>query len=152
MLRRANDVFVRARERIRIAAEHDPHAWPERDDDRAILVHDDDPEPAADGIHEERAADTAVDRPPLGSPEPGAPDLDGVGPGGVSGPPEGGRPPSGGPLTPPGPTPSRSGAPGSGLPSGGRSTAVSAARSSWMPSAAGSGSSSWTRIARSSSR
>jgi len=92
MLRRANEVFARARERIRIAAEHDPHGWPERDDDRAILVHDDHPEPAADGIHEERAADTAVDRPPLGSPEPGAPDLDGVGPGGVSGPPEGGRP------------------------------------------------------------
>lgn len=90
MLRRANEVFARARERIRIAAEHDPHAWPERDGDRAILVHDDDPDPAADGIHEERAADTVSDRPPLGSPEAGAPDLDGVGPGGVSGPPEGG--------------------------------------------------------------
>ncbi|HEV7212458.1 MAG TPA: AI-2E family transporter [Blastococcus sp.] len=92
MLRRANQVIARARERIRIAAEHDPHAWPERDDDRAILVHDDDPDPSADGIHEERAADATADRPPLGSPEPGAPDLDGVGPGGVSGPPEGGRP------------------------------------------------------------
>ncbi|MGZ4647440.1 MAG: AI-2E family transporter [Blastococcus sp.] len=91
MLRRANEVIARARERIRIAAENDPHAWPERDDDRAILVHDADPD-AADGIHEERAADTPSDRPPLGSPERGAPDLDGVGPGGVSGPPEGGRP------------------------------------------------------------
>ncbi|MGZ4656783.1 MAG: AI-2E family transporter [Blastococcus sp.] len=91
MLRRANEVIARARERIRIAAENDPHAWPERDDDRAILVHDADPD-AADGIHEERAADTTSDRPPMGSPERGAPDLDGVGPGGVSGPPEGGRP------------------------------------------------------------
>ncbi|MGZ4623252.1 MAG: AI-2E family transporter [Blastococcus sp.] len=91
MLRRANEVIARARERIRIAAEHDPHAWPERDDDRAILVHDADPA-AADGIHEERAADTTSDRPPMGSPERGAPDLDGVSPGGVSGPPEGGRP------------------------------------------------------------
>jgi predicted PurR-regulated permease PerM len=97
MLRRANQLIARARERIRIAAEHDPHAWPERDDDRAILVHDGEPygdafadEPADgphDGLH-----DDGADRPPLGSPEPGAPDLDGVGVGGVSGPPEGGRP------------------------------------------------------------
>ena len=28
MLRRANDLVARARERIRAAAEHDPHAWP----------------------------------------------------------------------------------------------------------------------------
>ncbi|WP_448626587.1 AI-2E family transporter [Geodermatophilus sp. URMC 64] len=93
MLRRANSVVARARERIRAAAEHDPHAWPERDDDRAILLHDDEVEaperpsgaapPDADG----------ASRPPLGSPEPGAPDLDGpIGPGGVSGPPNGGRP------------------------------------------------------------
>ncbi len=101
MLRRANDLVARARERIRAAAEHDPHAWPERDDDRAILVydddvrefpHDDDPEPI-DFVQvpgEDAAGST---RPPLGSPEPGAPDLDGaVGPGGVSGPPAGGRP------------------------------------------------------------
>jgi predicted PurR-regulated permease PerM len=85
MLRRAGDLVTRARERIRAAAETDPHGWPERDDDRAILVHDDvpaDPDlvPAEDGA------------PPLGSPEPGAPDLDGpIGPGGVSGPPSGGR-------------------------------------------------------------
>ncbi|HEX8497493.1 MAG TPA: AI-2E family transporter, partial [Actinomycetales bacterium] len=86
MLRRASDVVARARERIRAASERDPHAWPERDDDRAILVHDD-----------EADVDPAVpptdDEPPLGSPEPGAPDLDGpLGPGGVSGPPQVGRP------------------------------------------------------------
>src|SRR4051794_33206758 len=92
MLRRANDLVARARERIRLAAEHDPHAWPERDDDRAILVHDDEledfepvDEPVADG--------NGATRPPLGSPDPAAPDLDGaLGPGGVSGPPAGGRP------------------------------------------------------------
>jgi predicted PurR-regulated permease PerM len=83
MLRRASNLLTRARERIRAAAEHDPHAWPERGDDRVIPVHTD--EPAADG------ADAA--RPPLGSPQPGTPDLDGaLGPGGVSGPPRGGRP------------------------------------------------------------
>jgi predicted PurR-regulated permease PerM len=91
MLRRASDLLARARERIRAAAEHDPHAWPEGDDDRAVLVHDDDHEPAAD---DGRTADEAdATRPPLGSPEPGTPDLDGaLGPGGVSGPPRGGRP------------------------------------------------------------
>ena len=110
MLRRANDLVARARERIRAAAEHDPHAWPERDDDRAILVRDDevldyDDDPDDDGLP--RAGDPdpidfvrippdddgGSSRPPLGSPQPGAPDLDGaVGPGGVSGPPAGGRP------------------------------------------------------------
>src|SRR4051794_28322796 len=44
MLRRANRLVERARERIRLAAENDPHTWPERDDDRAILVHDDVPD------------------------------------------------------------------------------------------------------------
>ena len=38
MLRRASNLSARARERIRAAREHDPHAWPERDEDRAILV------------------------------------------------------------------------------------------------------------------
>lgn len=86
MLRRASDVVARARERIRAAGERDPHAWPERDDDRAILVHDDEADV-------DPAALPADDDPPLGSPEPGAPDLDGpLGPGGVSGPPQGGRP------------------------------------------------------------
>ncbi|MGK5169990.1 AI-2E family transporter [Geodermatophilus sp. CPCC 205761] len=91
MLRRAGSLVARARERIRAAAEHDPYHWPERDGDRAILVHDDvpadaDPEPSG----EEAPGDEPADRPPLGSPEPGAPDLDS--PGGVSGPPPGGRP------------------------------------------------------------
>jgi predicted PurR-regulated permease PerM len=91
MLRRASDLSARARERIRAAREHDPHAWPERDDDRAILVHDDEPEPI--DFVEIPPDDDGDQRPPLGSPEPGAPDVDGVvGPGGVSGPPEGGRP------------------------------------------------------------
>jgi predicted PurR-regulated permease PerM len=98
MLRRAGDLSARARARIRAAREHDPHAWPERDDDRAILVHGD-PEPIDvvqipdDDEPADRDAGGGASRPPLGSPEPGAPDVDGaVGPGGVSGPPQGGRP------------------------------------------------------------
>jgi predicted PurR-regulated permease PerM len=92
MLRRANDLTARARERIRAAREHDPHAWPERDDDRAILVHDDDPEPI-DFVEVPEDETEGSARPPLGSPEPGAPDVDGsAGPGGVSGPPPDGRP------------------------------------------------------------
>jgi predicted PurR-regulated permease PerM len=106
MLRRATDLVGRARERIRLAAEHDPHAWPERDDDRAILVYDDEVEPfdpvyggdadaptdaAPDGVPADATA--GATRPPVGSPEAAAPDLDGpLGPGGVSGPPRGGRP------------------------------------------------------------
>jgi predicted PurR-regulated permease PerM len=100
MLRRASDLGARARARIRAAREHDPHAWPERDDDRAILVHDDEPidfvqipdEPGdGDGTGTDRG--TGRETPPLGSPEPGAQDVDGaVGPSGVSGPPQGGRP------------------------------------------------------------
>src|SRR4051812_15568089 len=90
MRRRGSALVARARERIRAAAEHDPHAWPERDDDRAILVRDDEADP------DEVAGDGAADgegRPPLGSPEPGAVDLDGpIVMNGVSGPPEGGRP------------------------------------------------------------
>jgi predicted PurR-regulated permease PerM len=91
MLRRANALTERARERIRAAREHDPHAWPERDDDRAILVHDDEPAPI--DFVQIPPEDDDVAQPPLGSPEPGAPDVDGaVSPGGVSGPPDGGRP------------------------------------------------------------
>ena len=93
MLRRANDLAARARERIRAAREHDPHGWPERDDDRAILVHDDEPEPVDFVEIPPDEGDGGATRPPLGSPEAGAPDLDGaLGPGGVSGPPQGGRP------------------------------------------------------------
>jgi predicted PurR-regulated permease PerM len=92
MLRRANALTERARARIRAAREHDPHAWPERDDDRAILVHDDEPEPI-DFVQIPPDDESGATRPPLGSPEPGAPDVDGaVGAGGVSGPPQGGRP------------------------------------------------------------
>jgi predicted PurR-regulated permease PerM len=92
MLRRAGALSARARERIRAAREHDPHAWPERDDDRAILVRDDEPIDMVE-VPEDEADDAGSSAPPLGSPQPGAPDLDGaVGPAGVSGPPEGGRP------------------------------------------------------------
>lgn len=94
MLRRASDLTARARERIRVAREHDPHAWPERDDDRAILLRDGDPEPIDFvQIPPDDEPDDGATRPPLGSPEPGAPDVDGAtGAGGVSGPPAGGRP------------------------------------------------------------
>ncbi|MCW2704315.1 MAG: conserved rane protein of unknown function [Blastococcus sp.] len=94
MLRRANDLTARARERIRAAREHDPHAWPERDDDRAILVHDGEPEPIDFvEIPLDDVPGAGSTRPPLGSPEPGAPDVDGAASSGaVSGPPQGGRP------------------------------------------------------------
>jgi predicted PurR-regulated permease PerM len=95
MLRRANDLTARARARIRAAREHDPHAWPELDPDRAILVHGDPPpiDVVEDFTDYDEDDDTGDGRPPLGSPEQGAPDVDGaVGPGGVSGPPVGGRP------------------------------------------------------------
>src|SRR3954467_7608832 len=100
MLRRGNTLVGRARERIRTAAEHDPHAWPQRDDDRAILVHDDEGPETDDGsanhstpedgtpddttTADTGTADTGAGRPPLGSPAPGGPDLDRVGT--VSGP------------------------------------------------------------------
>jgi predicted PurR-regulated permease PerM len=101
MLRRASDLSARARERIRAAREHDPHDdW--HTDGHLVHAEPDDIDP--DDFED---ADEADDRPlaaaavagtttaaadgpaPLGSPEPGAPDLDGaVGPGGVSGPPD----------------------------------------------------------------
>jgi predicted PurR-regulated permease PerM len=96
MLRRANRFVGRARERIQQAREHD-HSWPERDDDRAILVHDDDvPDDdlldadvdAGDGATPPTDPADGDGRPPLGSPAAGAPDLDS--PGGVSGPPRSG--------------------------------------------------------------
>src|SRR5919199_5694915 len=100
MLRHANALVERARERIRAAAEHDPHAWPERDDDRAILLRDEDVPPATGGDLDDDPGDPGddpgrllADRPdgpaarerderapaPLGSPAPGAVDLDDVG-------------------------------------------------------------------------
>ncbi|MDK3255540.1 AI-2E family transporter [Blastococcus capsensis] len=92
MLRRANDLTARARERIRAAREHDPHAWYDRfAHDHTFPHHDDGPAtdvPPGDGSEAD-----GEDRIRLGSPEPGAPDLDGpLGPGGVSGPPGGGPP------------------------------------------------------------
>jgi putative heme transporter len=88
MLRRGTHLLTRARDRIRAAREHDPHAWHHHQhpdaDQHPDDEHDDWDDPA-DGADVE-------DRPPLGSPEPGAPDLDGpLGPGGVSGPPVGGQ-------------------------------------------------------------
>jgi predicted PurR-regulated permease PerM len=82
---RARDLTARARERIRAAREHDPHAWHHHHEDEAG-----EPQPIDFvEIPEDDDTDGAA-APPLGSPEPGAPDLDT--PGGVSGPPEGGRP------------------------------------------------------------
>ncbi len=94
MLRRANTLVTRARERIRAAAEHDPYGWHD-----SPALH---PTPSATTDLPAVAPTTAVeepadsdeplpgaDTPPVGSPEPGAPDFDGaVGPGGISGPPE----------------------------------------------------------------
>jgi predicted PurR-regulated permease PerM len=127
MLRRANDLAARARERIRAAREHDPHAWPERDDDRAILVHDDDPEPIDFvEIPPDAEPGDGSTRPPLGSPEPGAPDVDGTtGPGGVSGPPPDGRPHRPGERSRRLMTPSpRSAPPEAGVPDGLRTAAA----------------------------
>lgn len=101
MLRRANDLVERARERIRMAAERDPHAWDDRGDDRAVLRHHEPPGPVdeaprpVDEVPEPDDGQIADGdtRPPLGSPEPGAPDVDNAED--VSGPPAGGRQPPG---------------------------------------------------------
>jgi predicted PurR-regulated permease PerM len=99
MLRRASDLAARARERIRAAREHDPYGWDERLDDRAPLSHEDvyrvEPVEPIDVVQipDEPHDAAGSSSPPLGSPAPGAPDVDGaVGPGGISGPPQGGRP------------------------------------------------------------
>ncbi|KGH46135.1 hypothetical protein IN07_13650 [Modestobacter caceresii] len=96
MLQRARRVVDRARERIRAAAEHDPHAWPDgtvlvlEDGSRAVVDHVEEPHPG-DG-HQATGAPVR-DAAPLapGSPHPDAPDVDV--PGGVSGPPAPGGPP-----------------------------------------------------------
>ena len=137
MLGRAHGLLARARERIRAAAEHDPHAWPEHGtvltrssghgaDDHGV------PEAALDDLEDADEGDDHLlageapeedldpapsvgGEPPLGSPEPGAPDLDGaIGPGGVSGPPQGGRPRPRRPGT--GGVPRRLGPPSDGVP------------------------------------
>jgi predicted PurR-regulated permease PerM len=104
MLRRANDLVERARERIRLAAERDLHSWPELVDDRDLFA-DDHPVATEDGpaVGNDASGSTAApgpdvdehiaggdDRPPLGSPEPGAPDVDDAPP--LSGPPQAARP------------------------------------------------------------
>src|SRR5215207_7114228 len=103
MRRRARDLTARARERIRAAREHDPHAWhhsgdgePEPIDFVSFPEYDEDDEDEQDG---------GATQPPLGSPEPGATELDGaVAPGGVSGPPAR-RSPEGGSARRPAPRP-----------------------------------------------
>src|SRR4051812_16047482 len=99
---RARDLTARARERIRAAREHDPHAWHHGQGDPAPIdfVHDPQEDEFDDGLDDEAT-------PPLGSPESGAPDLDGaVGPGGVSGTPDRTTPEGGRPRRPaPRPTP-----------------------------------------------
>jgi predicted PurR-regulated permease PerM len=92
---RARDLTARARERIRAAREHDPHAWHHGHGEPGPIDFVDDPQDDEfDDGH-----DDAV--PPLGSPAPGAPDLDGaVGPGGVSGTPDRTTPEGGGPRRP----------------------------------------------------
>ncbi|WP_216870630.1 AI-2E family transporter [Modestobacter excelsi] len=103
---RPGHLVARARERIRVAREHDPHAWPEgtvlvmADGTRAVVGHVEEPDPSAaapDAVGTAPGGDgdgagAAAVHPP-GSPHPGAPDVDV--PGGVSGPPPpGGRPPA----------------------------------------------------------
>jgi predicted PurR-regulated permease PerM len=98
MRRRARDLTARARERIRAAREHDPHGWHHHGDGS-------DPEPI-DFVHDPQEHDgEGSSRPPLGSPRPGAPDLDGAG--GVSGPPEATSPEGGRPRPPRPPRPRR---------------------------------------------
>ena len=112
MTPRPGHLVARARERIRTAREHDPHAWP----DGTVLVLGDGTRAVVDHV-EEAPAGAAPDVPaappttdssdpagssdsgeelPAGSPHPDAPDVDV--PGGVSGPPEPGGPaPAAGP-------------------------------------------------------
>ncbi|MCZ2838222.1 AI-2E family transporter [Modestobacter sp. VKM Ac-2985] len=97
MLQRARHVVDRARERIRAAAEHDPHAWPDgtvlvlQDGSRAVVDHVEEPLPG-NGHHATSAPRDATPL-ALGSPHPDAPDVDVAG--GVSGPPTpGGAPPA----------------------------------------------------------
>jgi len=106
MLRRANDLVERARERIRLAAERDLHTWPELADDRELFLGGGDDGGGDSGATFPAATATATaagtetgdeqiaggdDLPPLGSPAPGAPDVDAAPH--ISGPPDaaGGR-------------------------------------------------------------
>jgi predicted PurR-regulated permease PerM len=87
MRRRARDLTARARERIRAAREHDPHAWshPSPDGEPEPIDFVEDPY----DVEQVDESEPGATQPPLGSPEPGAAELDGaLGPGGVSGPPD----------------------------------------------------------------
>jgi predicted PurR-regulated permease PerM len=100
MRRRARDLTARARERIRAAREHDPYGWDhhgaDRDPEPIDFVQDPLEDAPVDG------SPTGASRPPLGSPAPGAPDLDGAaGPGGISGPPDRVSPEGAGPRRTP---------------------------------------------------
>ncbi|WP_029433978.1 AI-2E family transporter [Blastococcus sp. URHD0036] len=93
MLKRASHLAGRARERIRAAGEADPHGWHRHHADHPDAAPEAGLDDAADEADEADDDVQGAPGPPLGSPEPGAPDLDGpIGPGGVSGPP-GDRPP-----------------------------------------------------------
>ncbi|MFQ1002026.1 AI-2E family transporter [Modestobacter sp. SSW1-42] len=104
MLHRATHAARRARERIRAAREHDPHAWPEgtvlvlEDGSRAVVDHVEEAGSAARPSTPRTfavppAGDASGGDHPVGSPHPAAGDA----PDGVSGPPApGGRPPAGG--------------------------------------------------------
>jgi predicted PurR-regulated permease PerM len=101
MRERASALLARARQRIRLAAEHDPHGWHHahldggRHDDDGHA--DDDPVEDEDYVLDEHPdghpddAPDALGQAPLGAPTGDSPDVDGVA-GGVSGPPSGGRP------------------------------------------------------------
>ncbi|MCW2742670.1 MAG: conserved rane protein of unknown function, partial [Blastococcus sp.] len=86
MRRRARELTALARERIRAAREHDPHAWHDHghghghgEPEPIDFVQDPYDDEPADEPPDEPAE--GASRPPLGSPERGAPDLDGaVGP------------------------------------------------------------------------
>jgi predicted PurR-regulated permease PerM len=98
MRRRASTLIERARERIRLAGERDHHHyWGSAADPHAPHPHadggarDHGPQPAAGQTT--GAGARAAPAPPLGSPEPGAPDVDNAP--AVSGPPQGSRAPAG---------------------------------------------------------
>ena len=69
MLRRANDLVARARERIRAAAEHDPHAWHHHPGDHDRNGHTpDEPVEPIDFVQIPDDDDDTATRPPEGSP------------------------------------------------------------------------------------
>ncbi|SCX45563.1 Predicted PurR-regulated permease PerM [Klenkia marina] len=100
---RATSLVRRARERIRAAAEHDPHAWPDgtvlvmEDGSRAVVDHVEDgaaprTDPGPQDADPRPGAPRPTDSHPAGSPDPTAPDDEVAE--GVSGPPrQGGAPP-----------------------------------------------------------